>query len=187
MSSVVAREGVAQETPQQQDGQGALSEVIVTATKRATNILDVPASVSVISGELLDKLRANDVADLTQFVPNLSFQDGREAKIKAFNIRGIGTSTFNDGVEDSVGIVVDGVTLGRAAMGMYDLFDVDHIEVLRGPQGWLFGKSASAGVVNVVTKDPNRREFEAGGTAVLRRPCPQQRDESRWCRQRSDQ
>jgi iron complex outermembrane recepter protein len=145
-------------------GERALEEVVVTATKRETNLMDVPASVSVVSGELLTQLRANDVADLTQFVPNVSFQDGREAKIKAFNIRGIGTSTFNDGVEDSVGIVVDGVTLGRAAMGMYDLFDIQHVEVLRGPQGWLFGKSASAGVVNVVTKDPNRERFEADGT-----------------------
>lgn len=163
LASAGALDSHAQDTRPARDAAG-LEEVVVTATKRETNLMDVAASVSVISGDLLSELRANDVADLTQFVPNLSFQDGREAKIKAFNVRGIGTSTFNDGVEDSVGIVMDGVTLGRAAMGMYDLYDVQHIEVLRGPQGWLFGKSASAGVVNVVTKDPNRERFEADGT-----------------------
>lgn len=141
-----------------------LEEVVVTATKRETSLMDVPSSVSVVSGDLIAELRANDVGDLTKFAPNLSFQDGREAKIKAFNIRGVGTSTFNDGVEDSVGIVIDGVTLGRAAMGMYDLFDVKHVEVLRGPQGTLFGKSASAGVVSIVTKDPNRDRFEGDAT-----------------------
>jgi iron complex outermembrane receptor protein len=162
-SGAVVLNGAAQEARQPEQSL-ALEEVIVTATKRETSLLDVPSSVSVVSGDFLTDLRANDVADLSQFVPNLSFQDGREAKIKAFNIRGVGTATFNDGVEDSVGIVVDGVTLGRAAMGMYDLFDVERIEVLRGPQGWLFGKSASAGVVNIVTKDPNTEEFEADAT-----------------------
>lgn len=152
-----------QAAPQASAG-SSLEEIVVTATKRETSLLDVPSSVSVVSGDLISELRANDVGDLTKFVPNLSFQDGREAKIKAFNIRGVGTSTFNDGVEDSVGIVIDGVTLGRAAMGMYDLYDVQRIEVLRGPQGTLFGKSASAGVVNIVTKDPNRDRFEGDAT-----------------------
>ena len=144
-------------------GARPLEEIVVTATKRESSIQDVALSVSVVNGDFLSELRMNDIGELTQFVPNLSWQDGREAKFRAFNIRGVGTATFNDGVEDSVGIVIDGVTLGRASMGLYDLYDVERVEVLRGPQGWLFGKSASAGVVSIVTKDPNTERFEAYG------------------------
>jgi len=142
----------------------ALEEVIVTATKRSTSLQDVPISVSVVSGDFLSKLRESDINTLVQYAPNLSWQDGRESKVRAFNIRGIGTASFVDGIEDSVGIVVDGVPLGRAAMGLYDMFDIDHVEVLRGPQGYLFGRSSSAGVVSIITKSPNMDEFEANGT-----------------------
>ncbi len=144
---------------------GALEEVIVTATKRAANLQDVPVSVGVVRGDFLEELRLQNVADLTQFVPNLSWQDGRESKARGFNIRGIGTATFNDGVEDSVGVVVDGVPLARAAMGLYDMYDIEMVEVLRGPQGTTFGKSASAGVVSFTTNNPNPDEFQAEVTA----------------------
>ncbi len=148
----------------EESASGALEEVIVTATKRTTSLQDVPISVSVVSGDFLSRLRETDISSLVQYAPNLSWQDGRESKVRAFNIRGIGTASFVDGIEDSVGIVVDGVPLGRAAMGLYDMYDVDHVEVLRGPQGYLFGRSASAGVVSIITKSPNMEEFEARGT-----------------------
>lgn len=135
--------------------------ISVKATKRTESLQDVAVSVAAVKGDTIEKLSANGVENLTQFVPNLSFQDGGEAKSKGFNIRGIGTATFNDGVEESVGVAIDGVTLGRSGMGLYDLYDVSTVEVLRGPQGTLFGKGASAGVISINTNDPNLNYFES--------------------------
>jgi iron complex outermembrane receptor protein len=92
---------------------------------------------------------------LVQQVPSLTFRKGTTNVNSSLNIRGIGTTSFSAGSEPAVSTVVDGVVYARSGQAFFDLFDVDRIEVLRGPQGTLFGKNASAGVVSVVTRRPS--------------------------------
>ena len=132
-----------------------LDEIIVTAQKREQSILDVPISVTALSGELLEDRGFNEINDLQFIAPNLTFSQGKTSRISNLAIRGVGTLTFSDSIEGSVGIVVDGVVIGRAGGGLFDFADVERIEVLRGPQGTLFGKNASAGLLNIVTKHPS--------------------------------
>ena len=87
-------------------------------------------------------------------MPSTDFRTSSSNKDRTLFIRGIGTISTSPGVEPSVSTVIDGVVLGRSGQATLDLLDIDHVEVLRGPQGTLFGKNASAGVINIVTKDP---------------------------------
>jgi iron complex outermembrane receptor protein len=139
----------------QEDQQpGMIEEVIVTAQKREQNLQDVPVAVSMISGETIMKSGLTDAKELQLYVPSLTYSDGNVARGTGFLIRGVGTRSFDQGVEASVLNVVDGVVNGIAAQALVDLIDVERVEVLRGPQGFLFGKNASAGVVNVITRAP---------------------------------
>ncbi|MGI9284904.1 MAG: TonB-dependent receptor [Pseudomonadales bacterium] len=117
---------------------------------------------------LKDSILANS-EDLTALVPSLNLQKGSNPRQTSFNIRGIGTQSFSSGVEPSVSTVVDGVVMGRSGMAFMQLLDVARVEVLRGPQGTLFGKNSSGGVVHIISKDPGD-EFEAEvlATAVER-------------------
>ncbi|MEO1657827.1 MAG: TonB-dependent receptor [Pseudomonadota bacterium] len=133
--------------------------ITVTAQRVEQDIQDVPISVSAVSGEELTN-RAIDSFDQLQYVvPNVSFANSLNARVSATTIRGIGTGLFNPGIEGSVALALDGVVIGREGAGVFDFADVERVEVLRGPQGTLFGKNASAGVINVVTKRPTD-EFE---------------------------
>ncbi len=134
-----------------------IETIIVTAEKRSQNLQTVPASVSVISNLQMKRSDINSISELQQLAPSITFSDGPNARGQGINIRGIGTQNFSDGVEPSVSTVVDGVVLGRQAMSVFDLMGIKRIEVLRGPQGTLFGKNASAGVVNIITKQPSNR------------------------------
>ncbi|MEM0985070.1 MAG: TonB-dependent receptor [Pseudomonadota bacterium] len=144
----------AQETEDNEDAR-RLQSVTVTAQKREQNILDVPISLTAVGGDQLLERGITDVGDLQFLAPGLDFAQGNTTRVSNFAIRGIGTSTFSDSIEGSVGIVVDGVVIGRAGGGLFDLADIERIEVLRGPQGTLFGKNASSGVLNIVTKRPS--------------------------------
>jgi iron complex outermembrane receptor protein len=134
-------------------------EIVVTAQKRVERLQDVPLAVTAVSGGLLASRQVNDTATLTQAIPSLTFQQGPNPTNTTLRIRGVGTALFGQGVESSVSVVVDGVVQARQAQGFSDLADIDRVEVLRGPQGTLFGKNASAGVINVVTARPSR-DFE---------------------------
>ena len=150
----------AQETDGTDDSNRRLATVTVTAQRVEQNLQEVPISVTAIDGDAL-KARQIDGFDQLQYVaPGLNFNAGVNARQSASTIRGIGTSLFNIGVEGSVGIVVDGVVMGREGAGIFDFSDVERVEVLRGPQGTLFGKNASAGVISIVTKAPSD-ELEA--------------------------
>lgn len=129
-------------------------EIIVTAQKREQNLQDVPAAVSVISAEQLDQRGVVNITSLQQLVPSLNFKDSATTLDSSVFLRGVGTINFSIAAEPSVGFVVDGVTYARSGEAFGDLYDIERIEVLRGPQGTLFGKNASAGVINVVTKRP---------------------------------
>jgi iron complex outermembrane receptor protein len=133
----------------------ALEEIIVTATKRSQNLQDVALAVTALSGESLAASRISRSEDLVNLSPSLTFQSGGSDNGSSYNIRGIGTQSFSSGVEPSIAAVVDGVILGRSGMAFTELLDVKRVEILRGPQGMLFGKNASGGVVHIVSNDPS--------------------------------
>ncbi|MFZ2994811.1 TonB-dependent receptor [Sphingobium sp.] len=135
------------------------TEIVVTAQKRSERLQDVPLAVTAVSGEALANRQVNDTTMLTRAVPSLTFQQGPNPTNTTLRIRGVGTALFGQGVESSVSVVVDGVVQARQAQGFADLADIERVEVLRGPQGTLFGKNASAGVISIVTARPSQ-DFE---------------------------
>lgn len=141
-------------------------DIIVTAQKRSERLQDVPLAVTAVSAESLASRQINDTTALTRAVPSLTFQQGNHPANTTFRIRGVGTALFGQGVESSVAVVVDGVPMVRAAQSLSDFADVERIEVLRGPQGTLFGKNASAGVLSIVTARPSSH-FEASGDVTI--------------------
>lgn len=132
----------------------APAEIVVTAQKRSERLQDVPVAVSVVSGADLQRLSTNNIEDSTRLVPALTFVKGTTGLNSALFLRGLGTTNFSIAAEPSVSAVLDGVVLARAGEAFGDLYDIERIEVLRGPQGTLFGKNASAGVVSIVTREP---------------------------------
>ncbi len=139
--------------------QTVIDEIVVTAQKREQGLQEVPLAVSVLQGDTVDAAFANNIEQLQALVPSVSFRKGTTTRNSALTIRGIGTISFSVAAEPSVSTVVDGVVLGRSGQAFADLYDIERIEVLRGPQGTLFGKNASAGVVNITTQRPGD-EFE---------------------------
>jgi iron complex outermembrane recepter protein len=131
-----------------------VTEVVVTATRRSEPMQKVPVAVCVLSGDQLRSANLNGLREISSQVPSFNFRQAASYKDQALFLRGLGTSSTSPGVEPSVSTVIDGVVLGRQGQASLDLLDVDHIEVLRGPQGTLFGKNASAGVLNILTKAP---------------------------------
>ena len=158
-----------------------LEVITVTATKRSEPLQSVPVAITVMSGDKLEQLNLNNMTTITSQVPTLNFRANASNKDTALFIRGVGTISTSPGVEPTVSTVVDGVVFPRPGMATLDLMDVERIEVLRGPQGTLFGKNASAGVINVVSKpvqageryvdlayfDKSERRLRAGMSAEL--------------------
>ncbi|MDA0707238.1 MAG: TonB-dependent receptor [Proteobacteria bacterium] len=130
-------------------------EIVVLAQKRAQNIMDVPVAVSAVSGTQMVEAGIKDMADLQQNVPNLIVSASQTATTSTFSIRGISSTSNNFGVDSSVGLYVDGVYRSRQSSMINDLIDVEAVEVLRGPQGTLFGKNTPAGAVQVRTVAPS--------------------------------
>jgi iron complex outermembrane receptor protein len=138
------------------DEPSLLTEVVVTAQKREEHLQNVPLSLAVVSAEALAAYNFNETTDIQYLVPGVTLMNAAGPRNFGFFIRGIGTSSFSsESIEGSVGYVLDGVVLGQAGASLTDLPDVQRLEVLRGPQGTLFGKNASAGVINVVTRAPS--------------------------------
>ena len=143
---------MAQDAPA--DDESANAEIIVTAQKREERLQDIPLAVSVIGGDAVANNGGITLENAQYLVPSLNFRKSGTSLNQALFLRGVGTINFSIAAEPSVAAVLDGVVLSRAGEGFTDLFDVERIEVLRGPQGTLFGKNASAGVVSIVTKRP---------------------------------
>ena len=139
----------------------SVGEILVTARRTKERAQDVPIALSVLSGASLAKTGAYTLADVQAQTPSFTAYQSN-ARNSSIGIRGIGVSSASDGLDTSVGVYIDNVYLGRPGMALEDLIDLDHVEVLRGPQGTLFGRNSSAGVVNVTTKGPS---FDFGGTA----------------------
>jgi iron complex outermembrane recepter protein len=136
------------------------NEIVVTAQKREENLQEVPIAISVIGADAIANNGGVSLENAQYLVPSLNFRKSGTTLNQALFLRGVGTINFSIAAEPSVAAVLDGVVLSRAGEGFTDLFDVERIEVLRGPQGTLFGKNASAGVVSIVTKRPTN-EFGA--------------------------
>jgi len=144
--------------------ESVLDELTVTAQKREENLQDVPLSVAVVQSETLQSLRLNEATDIQTLVPSVTLINSAGPRNFGFFIRGIGTSTFAaETIEGSTAYVLDGVVLGQSGSALADLPDIERLEVLRGPQGTLFGKNASAGVINLVTRRPSAEfDFKVG-------------------------
>ena len=151
----VGTPGAAEETQAGPAVADAGVDIVVTAQKRAERLIDVPIAISVVTAETLQNRRIESVGDLAQAVPSLTFTPSINEQNNNLRVRGIGTALFNQGIEPSVSYVLDGVVLARQGQGIQDLIDIDRIEVLRGPQGTLFGKNATAGLINIVTRRPS--------------------------------
>jgi len=136
----------------------ALEEVLVTARKREESMQDVSVAVSAVTAAAITDAHISNSADITKLVPSLTVSGSGNSQ--SFAIRGIGTQAFSSGVEPSVATMIDGVVLGRSQQSFMQLVDIERVEVLRGPQGSLFGKNSSAGVVHFITKGTSD-EFEA--------------------------
>ncbi len=155
----VSAPSFAQEAPAAED-EAVPAEIIVTAQKRAERLQDVPVAVSVVSGDALASQGKVSLEGAQYLVPSLNFLKSGTTLNQSLFLRGVGTATFSIAGEPSVSTVVDGVVFSRAGEAFSDLVDIDRLEVLRGPQGTLFGKNASAGVINITTKRPTE---EFGG------------------------
>ena len=132
---------------------GQLQTVTVTARRREESSQSVPTPMSVVSGQALESQRVYRIQDLQQLVPsvNVAYMHARQSSV---SIRGLGNNPASDGLEGSVGLYIDNVYLGRPGMAVFDLMDIEQLEVLRGPQGTLFGKNTTAGVINISTRAP---------------------------------
>ena len=138
----------------------APGDIVVTAQKREQRLQDVPVAVTVVSGDQIRALGGVNLENAQYLVPTLNFRKSGTSLNQSLFLRGVGTINFSIAAEPSVAVVLDGVVLSRAGEGFGDLYDVARIEALPGPQGTLFGKNASAGVVSIVSTMPTR---DAGG------------------------
>ncbi|MBW8815303.1 MAG: TonB-dependent receptor [Caulobacterales bacterium] len=148
----------------------SISEVVVTAQKRSERLQDVPISVAALTADQLAVAHLTDTADLQYVVPSIALNQNNSPRAFGVYVRGLGTSTFaTQSIEPSSAYVVDGVVYGQAGAAFQDMPDLQRVEVLRGPQGTLFGKNASVGVVSITTRDPGR-VFEAEANAHYAAP-----------------
>lgn len=143
-----------------------LEEIVVTAQKREQNLQNVPVAVTALGAEAIANQRIADFADLTRAAPSLTITQTTSSPNNSIILRGIGTFAFSIGVEPSVAVIIDDMPVVQQAQAFDNLADVERIEVLKGPQGTLFGKNASAGVVNIVTKDPDA-DFSGSMTGTV--------------------
>ena len=138
-----------------QEAPATVDDIIVTAQKREQSLQDVPIVVTTLSQELLDGAGVQDIKDLQILTPGMTVTSTQSEASTTVRIRGAGTVGDNPGLESSVGVVIDGVYRSRNSVGFGDLGELSRIEVLKGPQGTLFGKNTSAGVINIITERPS--------------------------------
>ena len=151
-----------------------LKKITVTARKREELIQNVPLSITHFSSEKIEALKVNDLESLAVSMPNVALDDSISGMaIANFSIRGVGINTSIASVDPTVGVFADGVYLGQTTVVLFDTFDLESIEVLRGPQGTLFGRNVTGGAILVNTKKPGdtleilaRTSFEGGGESL---------------------
>src|SRR5690606_19087786 len=138
-------------------GEGGIADIVVTATRQATNMQDTPIAITAITAEGLKERGLDSVADLTAVVPNAEFRrtHGAFGPGVSASIRGIGAGDTNIGNDPVVAYYIDDIYYPTLLGSNFDLLDINHVEVLRGPQGTLFGRNTLAGAVNIVSKQPS--------------------------------
>ena len=140
-------------------------DIVVIARKREERLIDVPVAVTALSSDQLAKQQAVDLSGVQGSIPNVNLVQGRGSTSNAnIFIRGIGQPDALQTFDPAVGVYVDGVYMSRIQGALFNLFDVDHIEVLRGPQGTLYGKNTIGGAVNVVSRKPDTQDLHASGS-----------------------
>ncbi|MBL8551836.1 MAG: TonB-dependent receptor [Hyphomonadaceae bacterium] len=158
-----AAAGAAISANSQAIAQDATGEIVVTATRRESALQDVPIAVTPITADAVQNSGIKDLQDLTSVVPALQFNVSENETSATARLRGVGTQGSNPGLESAVGIFIDGVYRARNGVALTDLGEVKQIEVLRGPQGTLFGRNTSAGLITVQTAGPDLNDFSATG------------------------
>jgi len=136
-----------------------LEEVIVTATKRAESVMDVPIAITAMSGDAIRAINLNDIKDLISFTPGIS-GNSKDSFLDFVSVRGIRTIDFGNGGDPSVSLYKNGLYQGRNGAAVSSLYDIERAEVLRGPQGFLFGRNSVSGAMNIITNKPNVSEVE---------------------------
>ncbi len=136
-----------------------LEEVIVTATKRAESVMDVPLAITAMTGEFIRDVNLNDIKDLIAFTPGIT-GNSQDSFLDFVSVRGIRTNDFGNGGDPPVSMYRDGLYQGRTGSGVVSLFDIERAEVLRGPQGFLFGRNSVGGAINVITTKANVNQTE---------------------------
>ena len=131
-----------------------LEEIVVTATKRAESLMDVPLAITALSGEAIREVNLNDVKDLISFTPGIT-GNSKDSFLDFVSIRGIRTIDFGNGGDPSVSLYKNGLYQGRTGSAVSSLYDIERAEVLRGPQGFLFGRNSVSGAMNIITAKPN--------------------------------
>jgi outer membrane receptor protein involved in Fe transport len=155
----IAQDGGTTATPEARD-----NVIIVTATRRAEDVQDIPIAVTAVTPEALEKQGVVNVQNITQVSPSFSTSSAQIASGSVvLRIRGVGTTSNNIGFESAVGIFIDGAYQSRPGVALSEFVDIERVEVLRGPQGTLFGRNTSAGALNITTVAPDLSEF--GGFA----------------------
>jgi iron complex outermembrane receptor protein len=141
-------------TPARPDGSTGLAEIVVTAQRREESLQKVPVAVTAISSAQIDQLRVTNVKNLAGIAPSLQINNQGLSSNSTIIIRGIASGTSNNAVDPKVGIYIDGVYVGRTVGSIFDLADIQRVEVLRGPQGTLFGRNATSGAISLVSAPP---------------------------------
>ena len=151
---------------QADEADSGLQPIIVTATLREADVQDIPLAVTAVAPEALERQGVNDIKLLSSISPSFNIQSSQtETQGTSIKIRGVGTTGNNTGLESSVGVFIDGVYQSRPGVALGDLVDLERLEILRGPQGTLFGRNTSAGALNVTTKRPNLNRIEGFANA----------------------
>lgn len=153
-ATLSASPALAQTAPAEQEAT-RVDEIIVTATRREQRLIEAPVAVTAVGGEQLENSGVTDIRELTSLAPSVQFQTPGGGADSSIRIRGVGTTSTNPGLESSVGVIIDGVIRSRTGVALSELGDLERIEVLRGPQGTLFGRNTSSGIINVVTRQPD--------------------------------
>ena len=152
--------GTPQAAPQDAPATGGSNDIIVTAQRRSETVQEVPISITALTGETLVQAGIQDTERLATLTPGLIVQRSVVGKI---SIRGVGNENYTIAGDPGVAVHSDGVYVARAAAGLFDLYDIARVEVLRGPQGTLYGRNATGGVINVIPARPPPAVGGAGG------------------------
>jgi iron complex outermembrane receptor protein len=137
-----------------QEGNDGLEEIVVTATKFSTNLMDTPIAVSAFSEEELDRLNISNVKDLNNLVPNMSIMVDVESNAPIITLRGVRSTNTTEWGDPAVGVHYDGIYSPRPQGALALMFDIERVEVLRGPQGTLFGRNSTVGTANIISRTP---------------------------------